>query len=87
MNSPGAIVVAAGLIAGALIATSQGHSQTAAIGRYAVGATKPDGSAVWWLDTSTGNLVYCRLMSNYGIQCGRGTNPEVPNVPAELKPR
>lgn len=70
-----------------MVATSQGHPQTGAIGRYAVAASKTDGGAVWWLDTSTGNLVYCRVMANYGSQCGRGTNPEVPNVPAELKPR
>jgi hypothetical protein len=60
MNYPTAIVVSAGLIAGALL-TSQGHSQPAGA-RYAIAG---DGAAgVWLLDVAAGTVWACKRDAN-----------------------
>ena len=60
MNYPNAIVVAAGLIAGALVFSSQGVSQTS-IGKFAIAPVsgQNDRGGVWRVDTTTGVVVYC----------------------------
>jgi hypothetical protein len=60
MNMPGAIVVAAGLVAGALLLTSQSQSQSTTIGRYQISSTGQDGRVAWRVDTATGDVVYCQ---------------------------
>ena len=58
MSYPGAIVIAAGLIAGALILTGTGQTQVTSIGKYAI-AAEASGAAAWRLDTTTGVLQRC----------------------------
>lgn len=69
MTYSGAIVAAAGLIAGALVLTGTGQSQPQpVIGRYALVADA--GSKwVWRLDTSTGALQLCRDAQNNDVEC------------------
>jgi hypothetical protein len=68
MDYPGAIVIGAGLIAGALILAGQGYSQ-APVGQYAIAPDAANGSA-WRIDTTTGAIVRCTFNSNVGkVQC------------------
>ena len=50
MNYPGAIVITAGLIAGALLLSSQVSSQSAT-GRYQIGGVAQSGQASWRVDS------------------------------------
>ena len=90
MNYPGAIVIAAGLIAGAMIATNHGHSQPiASVGRYALTTTAADPSRVWWLDTATGRFTHCHTegpAGNSRIFCQAGINPDAPPPPGGAPP-
>src|SRR5215468_114249 len=57
MSYPAAIVIGAGLIAGALMFSGQGNSQTPQpVGRWAIAAS---GNQVWRIDTATGLLDVC----------------------------
>ena len=75
MNYPSAIVIVAGLIAGALILSSQGVSQTSA-GRYAIapvsGANGNGG--VWRMDTNSGAVSYCGPPAE-GFVCSKWAAP------------
>ena len=67
MNYPAAIIVSAGLIAGALY-TSQGQSQPAGA-RYAIAG---DGAAgAWVLDVTAGTLWACKRDAN-NVVCTPG---------------
>jgi len=78
MNYRGAIIVAAGLIAGALLLTSQGRPQTVltgqgqsptAIARYALAHDAAAGAA-WRMDTTTGAIWRCVYESPIGqVKC------------------
>jgi len=57
MNYPGAIIIASGLIAGALLLTGQGQAQTA-IARYALAHDAAAGAA-WRMDTTSGSIWRC----------------------------
>jgi hypothetical protein len=57
MNYPGAIIIASGLIAGALLLTGQVQPQTA-IARYALGHDAAAGAA-WRMDTTSGSIWRC----------------------------
>jgi len=64
MNYPSAIVVAAGLIAGALVFTGQGISQTSPNGRYVIVAGNTASSAngvLWRGDTTNGKVSSCSV--------------------------
>jgi hypothetical protein len=65
MNYPTAIVVSAGLIAGAVLLTSQGHSQPAT-SKYAVSA---DSVGAWVLDTTAGIVWACKRDIGTSIEC------------------
>jgi len=68
MNYRGAIIVAAGLIAGALLLTGQGQSPTA-IARYALAHDAAAGAA-WRMDTTTGAIWRCVYESPIGqVKC------------------
>jgi hypothetical protein len=58
MNYPGAIVVAAALIAGALLATGRVESQSPPIGMYRVASNEP--RSVWLVNTASGAIWYCQ---------------------------
>jgi|KBSSwiStaDraftv2_1062776.scaffolds.fasta_scaffold8560267_1 hypothetical protein len=67
MNYPGAIIIASGLIAGALLLTGQGQPQTVltgqgqaqtAIARYALAHDAAAGAA-WRMDTTSGSIWRC----------------------------
>jgi hypothetical protein len=73
MNYPRAIVVAAGLIAGALVLTSSGHGQSPGIGKY--GAAHDSTGGVWRIDTTTGGVARCTVNVGGQIQC---TQPAMP---------
>jgi hypothetical protein len=74
MNYPSAIVVAAGLIAGALALTSTGQSQPPPQpGKYR--AVADSAGRVWRVDTSTGGLQRCWEDSNGNILCTRPGMP------------
>ena len=73
MNYPGAIVVTAGLVAGAILFSGQGHSQ-ANSGRYAIAATgRADGTYIWRLDTTTGAVSICEgaPVTSQTVVCGQ----------------
>lgn len=76
MNLPGAIVAAAGLLAGTLMLTTQSHSQSTTIGRYQITATGQDGRSAWRVDTATGDVVYCQATgaSTAAVAC-QGARP------------
>ena len=59
MSYPAAIVIAAGLISGALLLSSQASSQSA-IGRYQIGGISADGKETWRVHTSTGEMAHCK---------------------------
>jgi hypothetical protein len=76
MNYPGAIVIAAGLISGALLLSSQVSSQSAiAIGRYQFGGTSADGKEAWRVHTSTGEMAHCTYQSGPKVTCVPGGRP------------
>jgi len=89
MNYPSAIVIAAGLIAGALLFNGQGISQTTNSGRYAIAATgRPDGAYVWRLDTTTGAVSICEgtPLPNQPALCGPWSrDAAAPVAPSGLK--
>jgi hypothetical protein len=75
MNIPGALVVAAGLIAGAVVVSGHGQAQSrtpeaakaasappSVVGRYLLVATS--GQDAWRIDTATGDVHYCVYKSN-----------------------
>jgi hypothetical protein len=73
MNYPGAIVIAAGLVSGALLLSSQVSSQSAiAIGRYQIGGISTDGKEVWRVHTSTGEMAHCKYESGTKVTCVQG---------------
>jgi hypothetical protein len=74
MNYPGAIVVAAGLISGALLLSSQGSSQNAA-GRFQIGGVAQSGLASWRVDTGTGEMAYCSASPPTSVTCVKGGKP------------
>jgi len=62
MNYPSAIVLTAGLTAGALLFNGQGISQTSS-GSYATtpSITQSQLPGVWRVDTATGQVSYCSI--------------------------
>jgi len=90
MNYPSAIVVGAGLIAGALVFTGQGISQTNPIGRYVIVAgstTATTGGIVWRGDTTNGAVSICSAQANNTPTCSGWSRvtAEVPAPPKNLK--
>ena len=75
MNYPGAIVIAAGLISGALLLSSQSASQSAT-GRYQIGGVAQSGLASWRVDTSTGEMAYCSASPPTSVTCVKGGMPQ-----------
>jgi hypothetical protein len=71
MNYPAAIVIAAGLISGALLLSSQSYSQSAT-GRYQTGGVSADGSAAWRVDTGSGEMAHCKYESGPKVTCVAG---------------
>jgi len=68
MNYPGAIIIASGLIADALLLTGQGRPQTA-IARYALAHDAAAGTA-WRMDTTSGSIWRCVYDSPIGqVKC------------------
>ena len=73
MNYPGAIVIAAGLISGSLLLSSQVSSQSAiAIGRYQIGGISADGKEAWRVHTSTGEMAHCKAERAPKVTCVQG---------------
>ena len=58
MNYPGAIVVAAGIVAGAVLLNGQGLSQMNA-GSYAITPSTQGPLSVWRVDSTTGAVSLC----------------------------
>ena len=73
MNYPGAIVIAAGLISGALFLSSQVSSQSAiAVGRYQIGGISADGKATWRVHTSAARWRTARTKVGRRCTCVQG---------------
>ena len=88
MNYRSAIVIAAGLMAGAVLFSGQGISQTNG-GRYAIAATgRPDGAYVWRLDTTSGAVSICEgtPVPGQSAVCGQWSrDATTPAAPSGLK--
>ena len=68
MNYPSAIVIAAGLIAGALVFTGQGISQSNPVGRYVIVAGSTASSAILWRgDTTNGQVSVCTVAAGTNV--------------------
>jgi hypothetical protein len=75
MSFPAAIVIAAGLIAGAVALSTETHSQSTTIGRYQIAASSNDGRSAWRVDTATGDMVYCASAASSGAVTCQGARP------------
>jgi hypothetical protein len=71
MNPLYAIVIAAGLIAGAVLVSSRADSQSALSGRYVGVGVADNGLAAWRIDTTTGDMQYCTLSSKKVVCIGQ----------------
>lgn len=69
-----AIVIAAGLLAGAVMLSGRADSQSPAAGRYVGVGVADSGTAAWKLDSATGEMSYCTYASGAGVSC-RGAKP------------
>ena len=71
MNYPTAIVIAAGLLAGALVLSNRAESQPSPfMGKYLGVGVSENGSMAWRIDSSTGEMSQCSA-SNQRIVCLR----------------
>jgi hypothetical protein len=70
MNSSTAIVIAAGLLAGALLISSRADSQLPAQGKFLGVGVSDNGTVAWRLDSMTGELMHCTV-SGQRIVCVR----------------
>ena len=59
MNYPTAIVIAAGLIAGAVVLSSRAESQSPFTGKYIGVGVSENGAMAWRIDSSTGEMSQC----------------------------
>jgi hypothetical protein len=70
MTSSNAIVIAAGLLAGALLISSRADSQLPAQGKFLGVGVSDNGAVAWRLDSMTGELMHCTA-SGQRIVCIR----------------
>jgi hypothetical protein len=70
MNSSTAIVIAGGLLAGALLISSRADSQLPAQGKFLGVGVSDNGTVAWRLDSMTGELMQCAV-SGQRIACVR----------------
>ena len=70
MTYPTAIVIAAGLLAGAVVLSSRAESQSPFIGKYIGVGVSENGSLAWRIDSSTGEMSQCSA-SGQRIVCVR----------------
>jgi hypothetical protein len=80
MTYTGAIVVGAGLLAGALILTGSGQSQTPTQGKYVGAGVSESGGTAWRVDTQTGEMAYCTVAGTGGTRKTEcfGPNGKIP---------
>lgn len=65
-----AIVIAAGLIAGAVMLSSRADSQSSVPGKYVGVGVSDNGAVAWRIDSSTGEMSQCTV-SGQKITCLR----------------
>jgi hypothetical protein len=70
MNYSTAIVIGAGLIAGAVLLSSRADSQASAVGKYVGVGVSDSGAVAWRIDSSTGEMTQCTA-SGQKITCVR----------------
>jgi hypothetical protein len=70
MSYSTAIVIAAGLIAGALLLSSRADSQSPALGKFIGIGVSDTGAIAWRIDSSTGEMSQCTA-SGQRIVCLR----------------
>jgi hypothetical protein len=68
MTYPTAVVIAAGLIAGAVVLAGRADSQSPAAAKFVGVGVSENGTVAWRLDTGTGELSQCTV-SNQRIVC------------------
>ena len=71
VNYPGAIVIAAGLIAAAVLLLSRADSQSPALGKFVGVGVADNGLSAWKIDSSTGELSYCTVFSKKVVCVGQ----------------
>jgi hypothetical protein len=70
MRYPTAIVVAAGLLAGAVLLSGRADSQSPALGKFSGIGVSQDGAIAWRVDSMTGEMMQCTA-SGQRIVCVR----------------
>jgi hypothetical protein len=70
MNYPTAIVIAAGLLAGAVVLSSRADSQSPSLGKYLGVGVSENGNFAWRIDSTTGEMSQCTA-SGQRIACLR----------------
>jgi hypothetical protein len=70
MSYPAAIVIAAGLIAGAILTSSRVDSQTPTLGKFIGIGVSESGAIAWRIDSTTGEMTQCTA-SGQRIVCVR----------------
>jgi hypothetical protein len=68
MTYPTAIVISAGLIAGALMLSGRADSQSTPTGKFVGVGVSENGTIAWRLDTGTGEMSQCTV-SGQRIVC------------------
>jgi hypothetical protein len=70
MTSSIAIVIAGGLLAGAVLMSSRADSQMPALGKFVGVGVSDNGTVAWRLDSMTGEMMQCTV-SGQRIVCIR----------------
>jgi hypothetical protein len=70
MNYSAAIIIAGGLIAGAVLLSSRAESQSPTLGKFIGIGVSENGSVAWRIDSSTGEMSQC-TSSGQRIVCLR----------------
>jgi hypothetical protein len=71
MNYSTAIVIGAGLIAGAVMLSSRADSQSPAAGKFVGVGVADNGLSAWKIDSSTGEMNYCTVFSKKVVCVGQ----------------
>jgi hypothetical protein len=61
MTYPTAIVIAVGLLSGAVLLSSRADSQSSALGKFIGVGVSDSGAIAWRIDSSTGEMTQCTV--------------------------
>jgi hypothetical protein len=71
LNHPAAVVIAAGLIAGAVMLSSRADSQAPPPAKFVGVGVADNGLTAWRIDSTTGEMHYCTLVSKKVVCVGQ----------------